>query len=168
MLITEEYKKLNAELHESNELYGTSGAKYGTFVADLMNRANTTDLLDYGCGKCTLAKGLEGCSVRGYDPAIPEYSALPEPADVVSCTDVLEHIEPELLDNVLAHIESLTNKAAFLVASTVPAMKILADGRNAHLIVQSGQWWFNKISEYFTIKSYNHMSSEVWFICQKK
>ena len=36
-----------------------------------------------------------------YDPAIPEWSAPPAPRRFVACIDVLEHIEPDLLDNVL-------------------------------------------------------------------
>lgn len=169
MLITEEYKKLNAELHETNELYGTSGHKYAPVVADLVKKLHTKDVLDYGCGKCTLKKSLAGvCGVKTYDPALPEHMDLPSPADIVVCTDVMEHIEPDCLDAVLTHIKDLTKKIAFISVATRPARKTLADGRNAHLIVQEGDWWFAKMSEFFVVKSYNHQEGEIWFICQKR
>jgi hypothetical protein len=36
--------------------------------------------------------------IHHYDPAIPQWSAPPEPCRFVACIDVLEHIEPGLLD----------------------------------------------------------------------
>lgn len=167
MLITEDYKKLNLQLHNDNPLYGTSGHKYASVVLDIAGKINTKDILDYGCGKQTLEKEL-GFSINNYDPCITELSASPQPADLVVCTDVMEHIEPDCLDDVLAHLRILCKKAIFLSVATRPARKTLADGRNAHLIIESGQWWFNKISEFFIVKSYNHQDGEVWFICQKK
>jgi hypothetical protein len=64
---------------------------------------------------------------------------------MVVCTDVLEHIEPEHLDAVLRHVCSLAKKAVFLQIATRPAKKCLPDGRNAHLTVQSAEWWLAKI-----------------------
>lgn len=168
MLITEEYKKLNSELHETNEFYGTSGAKYAPVVFDLASKLQTLDVLDYGCGKRTLEKNLINFQVKNYDPAIPEFSAMPEPADIVVCTDVMEHIEPDCLDAVLTHIKDLTKKIAFISVATRPARKTLSDGRNAHLIIQEGDWWFAKMSKFFVVKSYNHQEGEVWFICQPR
>jgi 2-polyprenyl-3-methyl-5-hydroxy-6-metoxy-1,4-benzoquinol methylase len=67
--------------------------------------------------------------------------AAPEPHDIVACTDVLEHIEPDCLDDVLKDIRRCTKKVAFLLIATRPAIKVLADGRNAHLIQQPYTWW---------------------------
>lgn len=108
-----------------------------------------TDILDYGCGKGKLGLG------RKYDPAIPEFFADPEPADLLVSTDVLEHIEPDLLDNVLIHMKSKMKKQGFLTIGCSPAAKKLPDGRNAHLIVQSPDWWIEKLKEHFTILSYS-------------
>jgi hypothetical protein len=71
------------------------------------------------------------------------------PADVVVCNDVLEHVEPEHLDEVLKHMASLAKKAIVLTVATVPAVKTLADGRNAHLIVENARWWYTKLEPYF-------------------
>jgi hypothetical protein len=72
----------------------------------------------------------------------------------VVCTDVLEHIEPELIDNVLDHLKDLTRKVAFLAIATRPARKNLADGRNAHLIIQPSSWWLAKLFYRFNIVSF--------------
>lgn len=159
-LITDEYRKLNAELHQSSKSYGTMGALYVKDLIGLSKKLKTKDILDYGCGKSTLADNLP-FSIRQYDPAIPKHSKLPEPADIVVCTDVLEHIEPELIDNVLSHIASLTKIVAYITACTMEAKKKLPDGRNAHLIIKPLEWWEEKFAQYFDIykilKGENHV-----------
>ena len=112
-------------------------------------------LSDYGAGKCNLkmALGLRDggpVSYQPYDPAFPEYGA-PRPADLVTCIDVLEHIEPNLLDNVLDEIASITQRLAFVTVHTQPAKKVLSDGRNAHLIQEPPSWWIDRLSARFEI-----------------
>lgn len=166
-LISDSYKQLNEELHNTNKKYGTSGVKYVGDIVTILQTLRTQDVLDYGCGKSTLAMNLP-FTIKQYDPAIKKYSALPEPADVVVCTDVLEHIEPELIDNVLKHLASLTKRLGYLSASTKEAKKILSDGRNAHLIVQPSEWWREKISEYFHIKHTIENPPHVVFVVEPK
>jgi len=149
-LITSEYRKLNSELHKTNKNYGTSGRLYVSDILKLCKKYDTRDILDYGCGKNTLANNLP-FPIHQFDPAIPAFDAMPMAADIVVCTDVAEHIEPELLDNVLGHIASLTKKVCYMTCATRPAMKTLADGRNAHLIVENGEWWKEKLQQYFDI-----------------
>lgn len=153
-LISDTYRNLNEQLHKVNPKYGTSGQKYIKLVMDMSQSIGTQDILDYGCGKSTLANNLP-FTIKQYDPAIFKYNTKPNPADIVVCTDVLEHIEPECLDDVLKNIFSLVKKAAFLVISTVPAQKILADGRNAHLIQENEEWWKPKIEEHIKPEDYN-------------
>jgi hypothetical protein len=152
MTISEEYRELNRQLHETNEHYGVSSAKWVDQVKGLIATNNITSFLDYGCGKALLLDAIKrefGDRVRcqGYDPAIERFAASPEPADLVACTDVLEHIEPEYLDAVLDDLARLTRRAAFLVVATRPAKKILPDGRNAHLIQEPYSWWLPRIWE---------------------
>lgn len=147
-LISDEYREVNRELHEKKSTYGTSGHLWAGHVIAISNLVGSTDVLDYGCGKSTLAKSL-GFSIAEYDPAVLDKAALPEAHDIVVCTDVLEHIEPDNLHAVLNHLSNLTNKVALLVAATRPAKKNLPDGRNAHLIVENEKWWLQHISHYF-------------------
>lgn len=154
MLITEEYRKLNEQLHETNKGYGTSGHKWATHIEGFSKMVGTTDVLDYGCGKSTLAQNLP-FSIKQYDPAIVKFSDIPEPSDIVVCTDVLEHIEPELIDNVLADIRRVTIKAAFLVIANRPAKKVLEDGRNAHLLQENEEWWLKKLFPLFNLLQFS-------------
>ncbi len=140
MLITDEYRALNEKLHETNKGYGTGGHKWATQIQGIAKMVGSTDILDYGCGKSTLAQNLP-FNIKQYDPAIAKFSASPEPADIVICTDVLEHIEPDCIKDVLLDICKLTKSLAFLVIANRPAKKVLEDGRNAHLIQENEMWW---------------------------
>ncbi len=151
MLITADYARLNAQLHESRPDYGTSGRQWSSLVRDLANQCNAVDILDYGCGKQTLAAKLVDLKVIGYDPAIQGLDAPPRPADLVVCTDVLEHVEPDCIDAVLDDICRVARHAAFVTVATRPAVKVLADGRNAHLTVQPYAWWRERFLERFDI-----------------
>lgn len=145
MLITPEYLALQKQLHAENESYGISGAKYADIVRQI-SKWGRLSILDYGAGKCTLAKALgPAYRVTCYDPCIEALSEPPIPHPTVACTDVLEHIEPDLVNNVLADLRRLTMGKALLVINTGPARKVLADGRNAHICQQSPEWWMERI-----------------------
>ena len=159
MLITESYRDLNIRLHRSGR-YGLWGDKWASTVTELVRAESAADVLDYGCGQGSLARAVE-FPVREYDPAIEEKSAPPDPADIVICTDVMEHIEPELLPNVLNHLQSLTRKALFLVISIRPAAKTLEDGRNAHLIVEPPAFWRAEFEKHFLIRDWQVLNDEV-------
>lgn len=149
-LISQEYIELNKKLHETNPTYGMGGAKHKETIIKLAKQLNTTSILDYGCGKGMLAKELD-FPIWQYDPAIPEYSSTPKPADIVVCTDVLEHIEPDKLQFVLSELKRCTKQVGYLVISTRKAVKTYANGANTHSIVQGKEWWEKKLSKYFDI-----------------
>lgn len=149
-LITESYQQLNEQLHNSNETYGTGGWKWATHINGLTKKYQTRDVLDYGCGKSTLQEKLS-FNITQYDPAILEFSQKPTQHDIVVCTDVLEHIEPECLDDVLNDLHDLAKKVVFLTVATRPACKTLADGRNTHLIIEDKAWWLKKLENRFNI-----------------
>lgn len=79
---------------------------------------------------------------------------------------VLEHIEPEMLDQVLTHLRELTRVVGYFVIATRPdRSKLLPDGTNPHKIIESAEWWVNRIDEYFEIISHEVMAGEVRMIC---
>lgn len=166
-LISEDYRSLNEKLHSSNPAYGTSGKKWANTIHQLALSLQTTDILDYGCGKSTLANNLP-FKINQYDPAVSRYSTRPIPADIVVCTDVLEHIEPENLDTVLDDIKSLTRIMGFFTVATRPAKKVLEDGRNAHLIQESVDWWIPKFISRFHIKNINVEEDEFVVVVQSR
>ncbi len=151
-LISPEYLETQKQLHENIPSYGTSSNQYAGEILELLAQIQGETILDYGCGKGDLATIL-GRTVREYDPAIPGKDAPPEPADLVCCTDVLEHIEPDKLDAVLEDIRCLAKRAVFLVIDTGEAFKRLPDGRNAHLIIEDAKWWREKLDGKFDVKS---------------
>ncbi len=157
-LISDHYRNQQTELHHKHDLYGAKSMVFAPVVAILINEMNIQTMLDYGCGKGRLAQSLKinhDIKCTQYDPAIAEFSETPSPQELVCCIDVLEHIEPEYLDNVLHHLKALTRRVGFLTIHTGPAKKILSDGRNAHLIQEPIEWWFPIIKQHFTIiKSY--------------
>lgn len=155
MLISDEYTRLNTELHTSRPDYGSYGHKWKWRVYEVAEKYSCHTLLDYGCGKSTLAKVLKNLNYRyltitEYDPAI-EGKTETVPSDLVVCTDVLEHIEPENLNNVLQHIQKMTKKVLFFCISTRLAGKVLSDGRNPHLSLHTALDWQNKLDQYFKI-----------------
>lgn len=151
--ITEDYRALNAELHRTRKDYGRRGGRHAARVLKLLKMFNASTVLDYGAGKGGLKAALPDVDVREYDPAIPGKDTPPEPADILVCTDVLEHIEPECLDDVLAELERLTLKVAHVVIATQPDQtKLLPDGRNPHLIVQPASWWQDRLAQHFRVR----------------
>lgn len=148
-LISDDYRVLNAKLHALGK-FGRHGDKWARKVRAIVAEHHVASVLDYGCGQGALARALD-FPVAEYDPAIPGKDADPAPAELVVCTDVLEHIEPDLLDNVLDHLRALTLRYLFAVVATRPAVKFLEDGRNAHLIIQPDNWWRPAIEARFTV-----------------
>lgn len=149
-LISTEYRDLNAKLHGELADYGVGGARHAPLVLRIVDKLGLKSVLDYGCGKGLLAKALE-FPIWEYDPAIPEKSASPRPAELVLCTDVLEHVEPEMLRYVLDDLRRVTKRAGYFVIHMGPARKILWDGRNTHLIQRDAQWWLGELRAFFVI-----------------
>ena len=114
----------------------------------------TRSVLDYGSGKGYLGKELP-FPIWEYDPAIPGKDQSPRPADLVVCTDVLEHIEPEKLIHVLRDLSRCVLKVGYFVIHTGPSGKVLADGRNSHLIQQPPEWWRMKLKKHFILSKHS-------------
>lgn len=149
-LISPEYRRLNEKLHADPKGFGGDGKKHAERVLEFATRLGARSIMDYGCGEGTLKPALERLGWRGfvgeYDPAMKGKTDLPKPAQLLACTDVLEHIEPDRLDAVMRHQYLVAELGAFMTIATRPANKILPDGRNAHLIQQTPDWWLEKLT----------------------
>lgn len=148
--ISAEYVQLNRRLHEENPAYGVGGEKHAGTVLQLCDQFKTKNVLDYGAGKRRLGKAIP-FQIAEYDPAVPEIAEAPKPADIVVCTDVLEHIEPDKLPYVLADLKRCVRICGYFVIHTGPSSKVLADGRNTHLIQNGKEWWCMKLKKFFTV-----------------
>lgn len=147
-LITEDYRALNMRLHDREPRYGTSGHNWAAEVRSIVDRTGAKSVLDYGCGKGTLKAALQGLKVFEYDPAVPGKSSLPSSAGVVVCTDVMEHVEPECTDAVIAHLCGKATRAVFVVVCCIEGERLLDDGRPAHVNVHPQAWWHERFSAF--------------------
>lgn len=165
MLISEEYRELNRELHGRDIRFGRGGKQWVKWV--LPKLSDCKDVLDYGCGKGSFKRILSkrvDIPIREYDPAIPGKATRPEPADFVVCTDVLEHIEPTSLEHVIEELWRLTRKKAFITVSNKLDKLVLADGRNPHLIVEDADWWEDRLRGWFDILEQRRSKGDVKFL----
>lgn len=166
MLITPEYKELNRILHDKRKDYG-SRPRVDRWRDVLKYCGDDKRILDYGCGKGAMREHL-GDMVTNYDPVT--FPGDPDPHPVIACLDVMEHIEPECLDDVLKHIAGLTEQVAYFVICKKEGRKRLADGRPAHLIVKSPGWWVDNLSKYFKSVEFRKADvderNDMTFICR--
>ena len=161
-VITEAYRAEQVALHATGQ-YGTTGARYGPMVAAVLKACGATSLLDYGCGsRRSLLETLtlpEDVVYEGYDTALPAYAEPPLPAELVCCIDVLEHIEPFMLDNVLEHLGELCDPFGVFTVHTGPAGKHLSDGRNAHLTQEPFSWWKPRLDRRFDLLDHKDIAN---------
>ncbi len=172
--ITDDYLRQQRKLH-LNPNYGVASLSFAPIVADIMKQTGCASVSDYGAGKKRLLEGLRQAGVipsfyLPYDPVFPEYGE-PKTADLVCCIDVLEHIEPELIDNVILELSNITTKLGFFSIHMGPAGKTLDDGRNAHLIQKPSSWWLKKLINYFEIlhlQTHQMMGNGIWLLVKRK
>jgi len=149
-LISADLRGLNARLHKDNLWYGVGGGRHAGVVLNLSKALATTSILDYGCGKGYLAKALP-FPIWEYDPAIPGKDEAPRAADIVVCTDVLEHVEDGKVQYVLGDLRRCLRRTGYFVIHLGPAGKTYADGRNTHLTQRGQTWWEHKLAKYFDV-----------------
>ena len=147
--LIEQYRQLHSEKAD----YGrTSEYQLGYIQQSVMWLGPIKTVLDYGCGRSHVVDWvakLNDATAYRYDPAIPEYATLPiTKADLVLNTDVLEHIPEDQLPEILGAISAISPHAFFNI-SIVEAVTHLPNGDNAHCTVRTGEWWRNKLAEYF-------------------
>lgn len=144
MLATPGYAALQRQLHATDAAYGARGFYWAYLAAGIAQLEGCRTILDYGCGKGTIGKSFREAGlniIADYDPGIPGKDKPAQPADLVVCVDVMEHIEPDCLDAVLGDLVRVTRKVLFVAISTIASKRFMTDGRNTHLIVEGDDWW---------------------------
>ena len=164
-VISDYQRSLNAALHQQDPSFGKRSEGSGLAVhlpaalRQMHELGVCQSVLDYGTGKGDLVQCLRSqlpsaIAVSGYDPAIPAFEAKPEaPADILTCLDVLEHTELASIDAVLRDIYTLTRRFCYLVIDLQPAVKTLADGRNAHILLAPSEWWVSRVAQLFACQA---------------
>jgi hypothetical protein len=179
-LITPEYVEQNRRLHDIRPGYGANGGRYAEHVYGLIAAFHPQSVIDFGAGK-GMTRGavqylinerhrpplqkLRSRAARRhramnakmpewteYEPSLPGKDAVPsEPADLLICTDVAEHFEPETLEANMDLIAELTRHICFITFSLKLSNKTLPDGRNTHLIVEDAQFWRDEMLKRFAL-----------------
>lgn len=151
-MITDKHKEIYRDIH-NNTPFGKR-AKIPKHLEKFIEQINPKSICDFGCGKGRLIETIQskypGISITGYDPAIEKFSKSFDDVDLLISCDVLEHVEPEYIDDTLKFLSTKSRYIYHLIALS-PAKLILPDGRNAHLIQESVEWWRDK----FKNLSYN-------------
>lgn len=140
-------------LHKEHPEYGTGGTEILSALSCIIDFLSPKSILDYGCGKGGLVAALEerypNVDVYGYDPAVERFSSMPvEKADLVVCTDVLEHITEEELPETIERIASIS-KNAFFHLHHGKAIFYLENGENAHCTIWTQEQYRELFNKYF-------------------
>jgi hypothetical protein len=171
-VISEEYRK---KLEWATKEMPWGGAVIGSHprILKWAKEYECKSILDYGSGKSDFLNIINvefpdhGFQINQYEPGRPEFAMDPPVSDMSICVDVLEHIEPEKLDNVLDHIYAKTNKIFYFKVCLVASHSTFPDGQNLHLIIEDKDFWIDKLSKYYTLEDIVFTSGHVWGLAIK-
>jgi 2-polyprenyl-3-methyl-5-hydroxy-6-metoxy-1,4-benzoquinol methylase len=155
---------LYREMHAEGHFWGRAIRYHMDRIAQLAQSSGAKTLLDYGCGKGRqyTEKHIHerwGIMPTLYDPAVEEWSEKPRGRfDGVICTDVLEHIPEDELDDAITDLARYSRMWCFASISCVPAGKTFPDGRNVHVTIQRPAWWKRKMLPVFANRAQLHLS----------
>ena len=112
MIISEEYKNQLEIMHTAEKKRLGHGVEPAEKLVETIKSYPITTVLDFGCGQgnmmSRLAELFPNLKIQGYDPGVERYSKLPTtPVDLIYSADVLEHIEPDHLVDVLKNLWKL-------------------------------------------------------------
>jgi len=158
-LVSNEYRRVLEAEHAAGP-WGTMSLQLAPRVAELMLAAGAKTVLDYGAGAGNLSVALAeiapDVTVIPYEPGKPEWAAIPKPAEFVACIDVLEHVEPELVNNVLDDLQRVTLKTGLFNISLRPARRVLNNGWNAHISLLTADDWLTRLRSRFDVLDVQH------------
>ena len=135
--------------------WGSTGARYSGSAVEriVLNRPWLATALDYGCGKGTMADAFPELEWGEYDPGIPEKSTKPKGQyDLVTCTDVMEHVEYEFVKEVIGELSKHTGKVLFVDIACFPTGKFFGEGpykgEDLHITILDPQVWIDLFNEH--------------------
>lgn len=136
--------------------HGLSVLQHRQQIGKLIRRHDVKTLLDYGCGRGDPYKsphkiwhewGLKRPDVQLYDPAFPERAHEPRPADMVICSDVLEHIPEDEVKDFIDKLAYLGRKVLWASVCCRPAKKCFpGTDINLHVTVKPYDWWLAQLA----------------------
>lgn len=167
-----DYQEQLRKEHDGSK-WGSTGGRYsGTDVLRLLEeRPYIQSVLDFGAGKGSLESFIRESLCSGpldwtnYDPGIPGIDQIPQTQfDLVVTTDVLEHVEPDQVDQTIKLLGQLTGKVLYNDIACYPTGKLFGEGpyigQDMHLTVEQPLWWRHAFEEYVGLQEfvYEHRS----------
>lgn len=143
--IAKQYK----EMHKKGIFSGASLRPHIKDIKGLVDKHEVKSLLDYGCGGASVHMTERLAEQVGlYDPYREYYSKRPQRKfDMVICTDVMEHVPEDNVDEVLTDIDNYALKVVFFSIALYPAKKTFENGANLHVTLKPKEWWKTKIAK---------------------
>lgn len=153
------------KVEEKNVFANGEYSREAPKIKELMKKHHIRSIINFGCGKPDtyfnkkmrvknvgvlppMHEYLGKPYVRLYDPGVEEISQYPDmPAEMVICTDVLEHIPEPDIPWFLDELAELATKVLHVSIHLGPAMALLPNGENAHVTIRPAEWWEKKIAE---------------------
>jgi len=152
--------------------YKMCGSRYEHAIT-ILDGLKCGTLIDVGCGRgevVDLANRM-GFSAVGYeaveylcDGSLIMNGMLPNVAcqwnaggeivpimtwEIVTCLDVLEHVEPEITEDSIRNLRAICTREAFITISTIPDED--KDGVQLHINIREPIEWHRLLKKYFTI-----------------
>lgn len=166
----EEEKTLYAEIYKNEKTkYGNS--MHAKNILSYIKSLNINSIADIGCGRgdfpiwmkkqgCKIVYGIDfAANFKLYNDVIYKKSYahdLPlkdNEVEYVTSFDMMEHLIPEDIDNVLNEFDRVSTKGMIFSICYKPS-KIKIFGKNLHPSVYPEKWWINKLKKYGIVKTY--------------
>lgn len=92
---------------------------------------------------------------------------IPVKADFGYCTDVMEHIPPEQVDDVLKNVLAVAPHTFFQISLVDDVMGCLI-GQRLHLSVHPAQWWQDKLNTFGeVVHAEDHGDTAIFYVKEK-
>jgi hypothetical protein len=151
------YLKDYVKFHENGDYFtGSATLQYKYDIDELIKKTDSLTVLDYGCGKAVQYKKFAfdlywGVEIDCYDPAVDEFSALPDRKyDGVLCIYVMEHVPESEVDQVFSDIFARAEKFAFIAIADHPSGKKFDSGEHIHVTMRNYDWWKTAVDRHNT------------------
>lgn len=142
-----DYKAHMQKEHHGSK-WGSTGYRYSgkAIEAIIDSRPYLQTAFDYGCGKGTVAMRFARLGWTEYDPGIPGKDTKPNGTfDLVTCTDVIEHIEEKYVKAAILEMANYTDKVLFLDIACYPTGKLFGEGpykgEDMHITIKAPEVW---------------------------
>lgn len=178
----EKYERVWA--HDAYRRYSPGASLVDTAIKRLGMRPGDT-MIDFGCGTGRPAmrfmdRGLAAIGIDHTSAALDAEARrtirfeqaclwnLPTDlrADWGFCTDVMEHIPPERVHDVLLGIAERTAKGVFFqIALTRDGFGPQIIGAPLHLTIRSASWWFERLWRHWPAVEVDDRETTAIFVC---